>query len=152
MLRTILILVAMCWMGGANAQDLLMERTILMHDGVQSTQMIFLGRSGKTYLRHPSSDQIIPGRWSTRASGSYPDTICLRYGGSHYNPVTCDDEQCTYVQALLAKTTEQAEGDFFGLSGRTEAPFQLSTRKTTIAALASKGGCTVTLTWSKVLG
>ena len=133
--------------GTASAQDFLRERTMMLHDPVQGTQVIFLGRSNNTYLWHRSSDQIVSGRWSTRSSGTYPDTIRLRYGGSDYNPVTGlpgRDPECVHVSNLIAKTYEQVDGDIFGLSTRGAAPFQLSAGKTTIGKLASRAGVALT--------
>lgn len=140
MLRAVAIFFFLLWSNLVQAQDLLMQRTLLLHDSAFGSQVIYLGRSGKTFLWHPSSDQVIGGRWSTRSSGSYPDTICLRYGGSEYNPVTGQGDQCTHVTALLAKTVEQADGDYFLLSDRKEVPFPLSARRTSIEALATKSG------------
>jgi hypothetical protein len=48
---------------------MLKDRTVLLHDG---TQIIYLGRSNKTFLWHPSNAQVIPGWWTTRATGEYP--------------------------------------------------------------------------------
>lgn len=36
-----------------------MQRTLLLYDSAFGSQVIFLGRSGKTLLWHPSSDQVI---------------------------------------------------------------------------------------------
>ncbi|SEQ39855.1 hypothetical protein SAMN05428969_2919 [Devosia sp. YR412] len=120
---------------------------MMLHDAVQGTQVIYLGRSNKTYLWHGSSDQIIAGRWSTRTLGTYPDTICLPYGGSDYNPVTGRpgrDPECQHVMKLLALTYEQVDGDLFGLATRGAAPFPLGAGRTTIGDLASRTGVALT--------
>jgi hypothetical protein len=131
---------------GTLAGEPLMERTVMLYDASQGTQVIYLGRSGKTYLWHPSSTQIVSGRWSTRASGEYTDTICLGYGSSKYNPVTGQSDgstHCFKVQQLLSLHHEQIDGDAFRLASRTEAPFQLSGR-TSLAAIAEKAGVGLT--------
>ena len=133
--------------GIANAQDPLLGRTVMLHDANQGTQVIYLGRAGRTYLWHPSSQQVISGRWRVEASGGYPDTICIGYGANRYNPVTglqYGNTHCTKVQELLAKTYEQVDGDLFALSSRTDAPAQLGASKTTLGVLADRAGVAVT--------
>ena len=140
------VVLVLCFVGSGHAQDMLKDRTVLLHDSAQGTQIIYLGRSNKTFLWHPSSAQVIPGWWTTRASGEYPDTICLRYGSEKYSPVTGETDwntQCTHVQRLLDKADQQVEGDIFGLSARTDVPFQLNSGKTTIPALAQRAGVAV---------
>lgn len=141
------LVLALCFVGNAYGQDMLKDRTLLLHDGTQGTQIIYLGRSNKTYLWHPSSAQVIPGWWTTRATGEYPDTICLRYGSEKYSPVTGKTDwntQCTHVQRLLDKADQQVQGDVFGLAGRADVPFQLNPSKTTLPALAQRAGVAVT--------
>ena len=140
------LMVLLMVMGSAHAQGMLRNRTMLLHDSVQGTQVIFLGPSNKTYLWHRSTDQIVSGRWSTQTSGGLP-AICLRYGGTDYNPATGSsgrDPECVNVMTLLEKTSEQVDGDLFGLATRGTAPFQLGTGRTTIRELASRAGVAVT--------
>lgn len=127
------------------AQSLPRYRTILLHSAELGTQVIYLGSWGKTYLWHPSSDQIIPGRWSERASngGAFNDMICLRYGGSDYNPLTGlggKNPECLNFINLAAMALETIAGDPFALEQRDAVPFQLSSRKTSLAVLADKAG------------
>lgn len=139
------LLVLLLFVSAASARPAMLERTVLVHDdATQANQIIFLGQHGKTYLWHPSTMQIIPGRWSTRASGSYEDTICLRYGRSDYNPITGTGHPCIKITNLLNFVPEQARGDAFDLSHRSRAPFRLAPGNFSLTALAAKAGVQLT--------
>ncbi len=61
MLRAFAIFFFLFWSNLVQAQDLLMQRTLLLYDSAFGIQVIFLGRSGKTFRWHPSGDQVIGG-------------------------------------------------------------------------------------------
>lgn len=122
--------------------------TYLLWSPETGTQVIYLGRWGKTYLWHPSIAQVVPGVWSVRepGAGSVLAEVCLRFGGNDYDPVSGQSgaRQCHSQMMFEMLAIERVAGDPFGLATSAAVPTTLRRSQTTFTDLARRAGVEIT--------
>jgi hypothetical protein len=97
----------------------------------------YLGAGGKAYLWAPGNDTVLSGTWRVDPNATSPQSrlayvaVCVQYGGS-----TAWD--CRPAEILERITMDQADGDVFGLEGRSAVPFRLVRDRTNIALLQQR--------------
>src|SRR5215831_15305797 len=123
--------------GEAETRKFVSCRTLVTWTGPQGTQVSYLGAGGKAYLWAPGNDTVLSGTWRVDPNATSPQSrlayvaVCVRYGGS-----TAWD--CRPAEILERITMDQADGDVFGLEGRSAVPFRLVRDRTNIAMLQQR--------------
>jgi len=128
--------------------------TRMSHDSSHGTQVSYVTSDGKTFLWYPGNRVVLSGRWqacesrfghlSQKGSEQVVITygvVCFKYGANTRNPVTGvrgAKWQCAPAGALEQTQVEERSGDIFGLSKRTQVPFVLPKKRTTLNALAAR--------------
>ena len=135
----VLVLTAACAhaqiVGEAETRKFVSCRTLVTWTGPQGTQVSYLGAGGKSYLWAPGNDTVLSGTWrvdpnaTSRQSPIPYVAVCVQYGGS---------PDCRPAEILERITMDQADGDVFGLEGRSAAPFRLARDRTNIAMLQQR--------------
>ena len=123
-------------------REMIAGLTIMFYDRTFGTQVDYNAPDGATYLLFPGNAVVVKGSWKvTRTDKPNVFNMCFKYPANSYNPATGQaggDWECQIAGFYLAKMVENMEGDVLGLSNRTEVPFVLARRKTTLAALIRK--------------
>jgi hypothetical protein len=120
--------------GEAETRKFVSCRTLVTWTAPQGTQVSYLGAGGKAYLWAPGSDSVLSGNWKvdlnvTSPRSSFPYlAVCVQYG-------TSTQWDCRPAELLERITMDHADGDVFGLEGRTAVPFRLARDRTNIAML-----------------
>jgi len=114
-------------------------RTLVTWSGPQGTQVSYLGAGGKSYLWASGNDSVLAGSWridpratSPRSPLSYV-AVCTQYEAQNNG-----QWDCRPAEMLERVTMDQADGDVFGLEGRSAAPFRLPRDRTNIAMLQQR--------------
>ena len=121
--------------GEAETRKFVSCRTLVTWTGPQGTQVSYLGAGGKSYLWAPGNDTVLSGTWrvdpnaTSRQSPIPYVAVCVQYGGS---------PDCRPAEILERITMDQADGDVFGLEGRTAVPLRLARDRTNIAMLQQR--------------
>ena len=122
--------------GEAETRKFVTCRTIITWTAPQGTQVSYLGAGGKSYLWAPGNDTVLSGNWrvdpratSARSSLAYV-AVCVQYGGGA--------QDCRPAELLERITMDHADGDVFGLEGRSAVPLQLARDRTNIAMLQQR--------------
>ena len=134
-----LVLAAACAhaqiVGEAETRKFVSCRTLVTWTGPQGTQVSYLGAGGKSYLWAPGNDAVLSGTWrvdpnaTSRQSRIAYVAVCVQYGGS---------ADCRPAEILERVTMDQADGDVFGLEGRSAVPLRLPRDRTNIAMLQQR--------------
>lgn len=123
-------------------KGLISDRTFMFYDRTFGTQVEYNSSGGRTYLLFPGNTVVVKGSWKLmRTDNPNVFNMCFKYPANSVNPATNQrggDWECQIAGFYLAKTVENMDGDVLGLSSRTEVPFVLARRKTTLAALIRK--------------
>jgi hypothetical protein len=123
--------------GEAETRKFVSCRTLVTWTGPQGTQVSYLGAGNKAYLWAPGNDTVLSGTWrvdpnaTSRQSRLAYVAVCAQYGGSA-------QWDCRPAEILERITMDQADGDVFGLEGRSAAPFRLARDRTNIAMLQQR--------------
>jgi hypothetical protein len=135
----VLVLTAACAhaqiVGEAETRKFVSCRTLVTWTGPQGTQVSYLGAGNKVYLWAPGSDTVLSGTWrvdpnaTSRQSRIAYVAVCVQYGGS---------ADCRPAEILERVTMDQADGDVFGLEGRSAVPLRLPRDRTNIAMLQQR--------------
>jgi hypothetical protein len=135
----VLVLTAACAhaqiTGEAETRKFVSCRTLVTWTGPQGTQVTYLGAGGKSYLWAPGNDTVLSGTWRIDPNATSPQSriayvaVCVQYGGS---------ADCRPAEILERITMDQADGDVFGLEGRTAVPLRLARDRTNIAMLQQR--------------
>jgi hypothetical protein len=135
----VLVLAAACAhaqiIGEAETRKFVSCRTLVTWTGPQGTQVSYLGAGGKSYLWAPGNDSVLSGTWridpnaTSRQSPIAYVAVCVQYGGS---------ADCRPAEILERITMDQADGDVFGLEGRSAVPLRLVRDRTNIAMLQQR--------------
>jgi len=122
--------------GEAETRKFVSCRTLVTWTGPQGTQVSYLGAGGKAYLWAPGNDTVLSGNWrvdpratSARSSLAYV-AVCTQYGSGA--------QDCRPAELLERITMDHADGDVFGLEGRSAVPLQLARDRTNIAMLQQR--------------
>ena len=121
--------------GEAETRKFVSCRTLITWTGPQGTQVSYLGAGGKSYLWAPGNDTVLSGTWrvdpnaTSRQSPIPYVAVCVQYGGS---------PDCRPAEILERVTMDQADGDVFGLEGRSAVPLRLARDRTNIAMLQQR--------------
>jgi hypothetical protein len=121
--------------GEAETRKFVTCRTLVTWTGPQGTQVSYLGAGGKSYLWAPGNDTILSGTWRVDPNATSPQSriayvaVCVQYGGS---------ADCRPAEILERVTMDQADGDVFGLEGRSAVPLRLARDRTNIAMLQQR--------------
>jgi hypothetical protein len=121
--------------GEAETRKFVSCRTLVTWTGPQGTQVSYLGAGGKSYLWASGNDTVLSGTWrvdpnaTSRQSPIPYVAVCVQYGGS---------ADCRPAEILERITMDQADGDVFGLEGRTPVPLRLARDRTNIAMLQQR--------------
>jgi hypothetical protein len=111
-------------------------RTIVTWTAPQGTQVSYLGAGGKAYLWAPGNETVQSGNWridpraTSGRSGIPYLAVCVQYGGGA--------QDCRPAELLERITMDHADGDVFGLAGRSAVPFALARDRTNIAMLQQR--------------
>ncbi|MGL4636887.1 MAG: hypothetical protein ACRCWF_12965 [Beijerinckiaceae bacterium] len=126
------------------------NRTTLSLSSSHGPQISFKAPDGKIYLWYPGNRMILQGEWQLEIRRIRNNTTgqeielaayCYRYGANTYNPATGSrgaQWECASAAQSLARTTESAEGDIFGLAGRSAPPFVLTRDDETFEKVRAK--------------
>jgi len=122
--------------GEAETRQFFSCRTILTWTAPQGTQVSYLGAGGKAFLWAPGNETVLSGNWrvdprATGRSGLPFLAVCVQYGGS-------TPWDCRPAELLERITMDHAQGDVFGLTGRSAVPFALARDRTNIAMLQQR--------------
>jgi hypothetical protein len=137
----VLVLTAACAhaqiVGEGETRKFVSCRTLVTWTGPQGTQVSYLGTGGKAYLWAPGSDTVLSGSWRVDPNATSPQSrlayvaVCVQYGGSA-------QWDCRPAEILERITMDHADGDVFGLEGRSAVPFRLARDRTNIAMLQQR--------------
>jgi len=123
--------------GEAETRKFVSCRTLVTWTGPQGTQVSYLGAGGKAYLWAHSNDTVQSGSWRVDPNATSPQSriayvaVCVQYGGSA-------PWDCRPAEILERITMDQADGDIFGLEGRSAVPLRLPRDRTNIAMLQQR--------------
>ncbi len=136
-----LVLTAACAhaqiVGEAETRKFVSCRTLVTWTGPQGTQVSYLGAGNKAYLWAPGNDTVLSGTWRVDPNATSPQSrlayvaVCVQYGGSA-------QWDCRPAEILERITMDQADGDVFGLEGRSAVPLRLPRDRTNIAMLQQR--------------
>jgi len=136
-----LVLTAACAqaqiVGEAETRKFVSCRTLVTWTGPQGTQVSYLGAGGKAYLWAPGNDTVLSGTWRVDPNATSPQSrlayvaVCVQYGGS-------SQWDCRPAEILERITMDHADGDVFGLEGRSAVPLRLARDRTNIAMLQQR--------------
>src|SRR5215470_18905194 len=124
-------------LGEAETRKFVSCRTLITWTGPQGTQVSYLGAGGKAYLWAHSNDTVQSGSWRVDPNATSPQSripyvaVCVQYGGSA-------QWDCRPAEILERVTMDQADGDVFGLEGRSAVPLRLPRDRTNIAMLQQR--------------
>ncbi len=135
----VLVLAAACAhaqiVGEAETRKFVSCRTLITWTGPQGTQVSYLGAGNKAYLWAAGNDTVLSGTWRVDPNATSPQSriayvaVCVQYGGS---------ADCRPAEILERVTMDQADGDVFGLEGRSAVPLRLPRDRTNIAMLQQR--------------
>jgi hypothetical protein len=135
----VLVLAAACAhaqiIGEAETRKFVSCRTLITWTGPQGTQVSYLGAGNKAYLWAAGNDTVLSGTWRVDPNATSPQSriayvaVCVQYGGS---------ADCRPAEILERITMDQADGDVFGLEGRSAVPLRLVRDRTNIAMLQQR--------------
>jgi len=135
----VLVLAAACAhaqiIGEAETRKFVSCRTLVTWTGPQGTQVSYLGAGNKAYLWAAGNDTVLSGTWRVDPNATSPQSriayvaVCVQYGGS---------ADCRPAEILERVTMDQADGDIFGLEGRSAVPLRLPRDRTNIAMLQQR--------------
>lgn len=100
------------------------------------TQVEYLAADGRTFLWYPGNRTILAGQWKRQG-----DNVCFAYGGNTYNPSTGHRGggfECMPFQLYWGTIEQRMPGDILGLANRTDVPFRLEKRRTTLEKLLAR--------------
>jgi hypothetical protein len=123
--------------GEAETRKFVSCRTLVTWTGPQGTQVSYLGAGGKAYLWAPGNDMVLSGNWRIDPRATSPRSalayvaVCFQYGSS-------TQWDCRPAELFERITMDHADGDVFGLEGRTAVPFRLARDRTNIAMLQQR--------------
>jgi len=123
--------------GEAETRKFVSCRTLVTWTAPTGTQVSYLGAGGKAYLWAPGNDTVLAGSWridpraTTARSGLAFVAVCTQYGGGA-------QWDCRPAELLERITMDHADGDVFGLEGRSAVPLQLARDRTNIAMLQQR--------------
>jgi hypothetical protein len=123
--------------GEAETRKFVSCRTLVTWTGPQGTQVSYLGAGGKAYLWAPGNDTVLTGTWRVDPNATSPQSrlayvaVCVQYGGSA-------QWDCRPAEILERITMDHADGDVFGLEGRSAVPLRLARDRTNIAMLQQR--------------
>jgi hypothetical protein len=110
--------------------------TNMSKDPFHGTQVEYLSDDGRTYLWYPGNRSILQGRWKREGDG-----MCFAYGANTYNPATGQSGggwECMPFRLFWGSIEQRMPGDILGLASRTEVPFVLEKRRTTLDKLLAR--------------
>jgi hypothetical protein len=123
--------------GEAETRKFVSCRTLVTWTAPQGTQVSYLGAGGKAYLWAPGNDTVLSGSWridpnaTSRQSPQAYIAVCVQYQANA-------QWDCRPAEILERITMDHADGDVFGLEGRTAVPFRLTRDRTNIAMLRQR--------------
>ena len=125
-------------LGEAETRKFVSCRTLITWTGPQGTQVSYLGAGGKAYLWAAGNDTVLSGTWRVEPNATSPQSriayvaLCVQYdgGGARWD--------CRPAEILERVTMDQADGDIFGLEGRSAVPLRLPRDRTNIAMLQQR--------------
>src|SRR5262249_24918514 len=123
--------------GEAETRKFVSCRTLVIWTGPQGTQVSYLGAGGKAYLWAPGNDAVLNGTRRVDPNATSPQSriayvaVCVQYGGSA-------QWDCRPAEILERITMDHADGDVFGLEGRSAVPLRLARDRTNIAMLQQR--------------
>jgi hypothetical protein len=123
--------------GEAETRKFVSCRTLITWTGPQGTQVSYLGGGGKAYLWAPGNDTVLSGIWRVEPNATSPQSriayvaVCAQYGSNA-------QWDCRPAEILERITMDHADGDVFGLEGRSAVPFRLVRDRTNIAMLQQR--------------
>jgi hypothetical protein len=123
--------------GEAETRQFFSCRTIVTWTAPQGTQVSYLGAGGRAYLWAPGNDTVLSGNWridpraTSGRSGLPYLAVCTQYG-------TSTQWDCRPAELLERITMDHADGDVFGLAGRSAVPFALARDRANIAMLQQR--------------
>ena len=135
MLRLLVTLAFALFVPAAFAQQL-GDYTHLSVSPDHGTQVEYLSSNGKTFLWYPGNRTILAGQWKRDG-----DNVCFAYVGNTYNPSTGHRGggfECMSFDLYWRTIEQRMAGDVLGLSTRTEVPFRLEKRRTTLEKLIGR--------------
>jgi len=124
-------------LGEAETRKFVSCRTLITWTRPQGTQVNYLGAGGKAYLWAAGNDTVLSGTWRVEPNATSPQSriayvaLCVQYGGSA-------QWDCRPAEILERITMDQADGDVFGLEGRSAVPLRLPRDRTNIAMLQQR--------------
>lgn len=128
----------------ADAKAALANKTLLRLTPAHGPEVTYTTPDGQYFLWFPGSSVMVGGTWKSeeqdyrkkvRSGGavrefSGPMTMyCYEFRASAHNPVTGmmgSKTSCEVAGWAKVATVERADGDIFGLAGRSEVPFVLT--------------------------
>lgn len=123
--------------GEAETRKFVSCRTIVTWTVPTGTQVSYLGAGGKAYLWAPGNDTVLSGNWrvdpratSARSALAFV-AVCVQYGAG-------PQWDCRPAELFERITMDHADGDVFGLTGRSAVPFPLARDRTNIAMLQQR--------------
>ena len=123
--------------GEAETRKFVSCRTLVTWTGPQGTQVSYLGAGNKAYLWAPGNDTVLSGTWRVDPNATSPQSrlayvaVCVQYGGNA-------QWDCRPAEILERITMDHADGDVFGLEGRSAVPLRLARDRTNIAMLQQR--------------
>ncbi len=110
------ILAMLIWVVPANGGSSgVAGNTIVFYESSHGIQVEYYSPAGKAYLWYPGNRSVVRGKWKI-SNGS---TICYKYGGNTYNPVTNTrggSWECNSIQVHSRTKKFSCKGDVFSLS------------------------------------
>lgn len=128
--------------GYSETKGLVSGQTLMFYDRTFGTQVEYNAPDGSTHLLFPGNAVVVKGSWKlTRTDNPAVFDMCFKYPTNSVNPATNQrggSWECRPAGFYLGDSEEIMTGDVLGLSSRTEVPFVLARRKTSLAALIRK--------------
>ncbi|KQT48490.1 hypothetical protein ASG47_09090 [Devosia sp. Leaf420] len=133
--RLLVALIFLAFSSAAFGQEI-GDHTHMSYDPAHGTQVEYLAANGNSYLWYPGNRSILPGRWKREG-----DQMWFAYGANTYNPATGQSGggfECVPFRIYWGSVERRMPGDILGLSSRTDVPFRLEKRRTTLEKLLAR--------------
>jgi hypothetical protein len=138
-------------MSKAEAEAFFVGKTRVSSAFDRGSQVSYMAPDGSIYLWFPGNSVVLRGQWTLEETGAYrvyagrpvsETSVCFRYGPDTVNAWSGERgrKSCIPADTLARMAFDRAEGDVFGLSQRTQAPFVLPPERATIADLRKRIG------------
>jgi hypothetical protein len=125
-------------LGEAETRKFVSCRTLITWTGPQGAQVSYFGAGGKAYLWAAGNDDVLSGTWRIDPNATSPQSripyvaLCVQYDGGSAR------WDCRPAEIQERVTMDQADGDIFGLEGRSAVPLRLPRDRTNIAMLQQR--------------